>query len=223
MSSVQRTLALFKQVHVYKLPPRPSATGWMCQQWGGNDAHLWSGRLRVAAHDTTCTIHLEQPDGTLFAQATLDNDKPDVSVEPVADSSRYFVLRVSDGQRHAFLGIGFAERGEAFDFSCTLADHVKTIRREAESERLAAESEASPPPDRSLKANVTIAIPGRVAEGERPTPAAGGSAPVAMLLAPPPPSGGGGRRRLAPAVAPASSADAFGAPPSDGGAWATFE
>lgn len=57
--------------------------------------------------------------GELFAQVNYAS--PWNQVEPVLDSSRYFVLRVDgDGGKRAYIGIGFAERGDAFDFQVSL-------------------------------------------------------------------------------------------------------
>jgi hypothetical protein len=54
-------------------------------------------------------------------------------VETILDSSQYFVLRIEDGRgKHAFVGLGFAERNEAFDFNVALLDHEKHVRREQE-------------------------------------------------------------------------------------------
>jgi len=51
----------------------------------------------------------------VFAKAEYDPSRP--SVEAVLDSSRYFVVRVEDGGKKAYIGMGFAERTDSFDFS----------------------------------------------------------------------------------------------------------
>lgn len=51
----------------------------------------------------------------MFAKAPYDPLKP--SVEAVLDSSRYFVVRVEDSGKKAYIGMGFAERTDSFDFS----------------------------------------------------------------------------------------------------------
>jgi len=50
-----------------------------------------------------------------FANALYDPSRP--SVEAVLDSSRYFVIRIEDDGRKAYIGMGFAERSDSFDFS----------------------------------------------------------------------------------------------------------
>ena len=51
----------------------------------------------------------------MFAKAAYDPAKP--SVEAVLDSSRYFVIRVEEGSKKAYIGMGFLERTDSFDFS----------------------------------------------------------------------------------------------------------
>ncbi|CAD7701927.1 unnamed protein product [Ostreobium quekettii] len=49
--------------------------------------------------------------GEEYAQCPVPNDKQvSTAIEPVVDSSRYFVLKVVDraSGRHAFVGLGFS-------------------------------------------------------------------------------------------------------------------
>lgn len=42
------------------------------------------------------------------------------------DSGRYFVLRIQNAAgKHAYIGIAFNERNDAFDFNVTLQEHQK--------------------------------------------------------------------------------------------------
>jgi hypothetical protein len=51
------------------------------------------------------------------------------------------VLRIEDGRgKHAFVGLGFNERNEAFDFNVALSDHEKYVKREQEKETAGEES-----------------------------------------------------------------------------------
>ena len=52
---------------------------------------------------------------TVFAKTQYNPERP--SVEAVLDSSRYFVVRVEDEGKKAYIGMGFAERTDSFDFS----------------------------------------------------------------------------------------------------------
>ncbi|KAG2441073.1 hypothetical protein HXX76_003926 [Chlamydomonas incerta] len=70
--------------------------------------------------------------GELFAVCPVPYGQRNVAVEPVTDSSRYYVLRVEDPttKRHAFLGMGFDNRTDAFDFNEALVRHEQQVARE---------------------------------------------------------------------------------------------
>ncbi|CAB9520350.1 ear-binding coat-associated protein 2 [Seminavis robusta] len=73
---------------------------------------------------------------TLFALCCIDliNGNQDMNhhVLTVGDSSRYFVVRVSDeqGEREALLGLGFRERDEAADFRAAISHYVNAVIKE---------------------------------------------------------------------------------------------
>ncbi|KAJ9169630.1 hypothetical protein P3X46_017797 [Hevea brasiliensis] len=133
--SMEHTLLVVREVSVYKIPPRSTSGGYKCGEWLQSDK-IWSGRLRVVSCKDRCEIRLEDPNsGELFAACFVQPGQRETSVETVLDSSRYFVLKIEDGGgKHAFIGLGFAERNEAFDFNVALSDHEKYVRREHEKE-----------------------------------------------------------------------------------------
>lgn len=72
----------------------------------------------------------------LFALCTIDvvkKDKPiEHYVEAVLDSTRYFVIRVTDEKagREALIGLGFREREEAADFRAALEKYEHDVHKE---------------------------------------------------------------------------------------------
>jgi adaptin ear-binding coat-associated protein 1/2 len=66
----------------------------------------------------------------LFAACPVyvNHPKMGTTVESVVDSSRYFVLRLDDGKgNRAFVGLGFSNREEAFDFKVAMQEHEKYV------------------------------------------------------------------------------------------------
>ncbi|XVF81010.1 hypothetical protein PTKIN_Ptkin15bG0122000 [Pterospermum kingtungense] len=133
--SLEQTLLVVREVSVFKIPPRSTSGGYKCGEWLQSDK-IWSGRLRVVSCKDRCEIRLEDPNsGELFAACFIHPGQRESSVEPALDSSRYFVLKIEDGTgKHAFIGLGFNERNEAFDFNVALSDHEKYVKRENENE-----------------------------------------------------------------------------------------
>ncbi|KYR00304.1 hypothetical protein DLAC_03473 [Tieghemostelium lacteum] len=151
----EQTLLIKKECFIYRIGPRPSGAGYKAQDWDPS-TYIWSGRLVIIARGDQCTIRFEDVNtGEVFAQCPVD----DQSVEPVIDSSRYFVIRIIDGTRHAFVGMGFTDRSDAFDFNATLQDHKTHVKNRHDIERQRAIYENQPKVDYSLKTNQTIHIP----------------------------------------------------------------
>lgn len=144
----ETVLYVARECFVYKIPPRSSTAGYRAAEWGDMEAFLWKGRLRIIEQGERCWIRLEDgTSGELFALCPYDLSGQ--SVESVLDSSRYFVLRVesedtpsssSSGaanhqnstdakkKKRAFIGMGFQDRSESFDFNVALQDWTKRAK-----------------------------------------------------------------------------------------------
>ncbi|KAG8091952.1 hypothetical protein GUJ93_ZPchr0012g20819 [Zizania palustris] len=209
----EHTLLVVREVSVYKIPPRVTSGGYKCGEWLQSDK-IWSGRLRVVSCGDRCEIRLEDPgSGDLFAACFVLPGQRESSVETVLDSSRYFVLRIEDGRgKHAFVGLGFNERNEAFDFNVALSDHEKYVKREHEKETIGGEDnedgqiDIHPVVNRRLKEGETIRInvKNKPSTGSGMLSSAGLSGgsnakpKASVLLAPPPGAAGKLRSPLPP-------------------------
>ncbi|GAA5826210.1 hypothetical protein JCM11251_007210 [Rhodosporidiobolus azoricus] len=207
MDDYESVLFISRDVYVYNIPPRTSNAGYRAAEWGVMTEPMWRGRLRViekgADIPTKCFLNLEDKDsGELFAQAPYAPSKanPNGGCEAVLDSSRYFVITVVDatsGQK-AYVGMGFPERTESFDFNVALQDWSK---RQSPPKLLSTSSDPSaskgPSPhlpqgqsrDFSLKEGETFSIRlGGTSTKKKAAPSpVGGAGLGAFKLAPPPP------------------------------------
>mmetsp|Transcript_19367 Transcript_19367/g.37686 ORF Transcript_19367/g.37686 Transcript_19367/m.37686 type:complete len:269 (+) Transcript_19367:327-1133(+) len=226
---VESTLWTCKECYVYQIPPLKNESGHRANDWDVNK-WLWSGKLVVVAVRDTIEIRLiDEGTGNLFAMCPMPA-ATSKNVDPVIDSSRYFVLRIDDGKgRHAFIGLGFRDRSDSYDFNATLQDHWKSVQRQVEADEMRKEMEAraatEPLKDLSLKEGEKISIKVNVPGGHkerpaRPKPSGGGLTlpppPGGGLLAPPPPPAAGGL----PPPPPAASASAAAVSDDDFGDFA---
>lgn len=197
---IDSILYIAREISVYRIPPLNANEGYRANDWGDLACPLWKGRLRIIENSKGASLNLEDAQtGELFARAEYDPLHP--SVEAVLDSSRYFVVRVEDAGKKAYIGIGFAERADSFDFNVALQDYTK--RRKAllnppsiSSEESSPHIPSGPKKDYSLKEGQTfsIAIPGRGKATAGSTllgassSASSMSSGTAIPLLPPPPS-----------------------------------
>ncbi|KAI1885828.1 hypothetical protein AGOR_G00207800 [Albula goreensis] len=182
----ESVLCVKPDVNVYRIPPRASNRGYRAADWK-LDAPDWTGRMRVTARGKVAFIKLEDKiSGELFAQAPVE-EYPGIAVETVSDSSRYFVIRIQDESgRSAFIGIGFGDRGDSFDFNVALQDHFKWVKQDNEIIKQSQTPDSTPKLDLGFKEGQTITLNiGQTKKREKPRPHSTGG----FGLLPPPPGG----------------------------------
>jgi len=119
--SIEQTHFIASKIFVFQVPKLDSADGFKAATWPKTP--IWTGQLRVVSRGEKLSVILEHTDKDgLFAECVIHNEK---NVEQTTDSSRYFVLRISDGKgRNAIIGIGFNDRTQAFDFKVAVQDQL---------------------------------------------------------------------------------------------------
>lgn len=132
MDSYEHSILVKNEVFVFKIPARTSLKGYRAADWNLNVPD-WCGRMRLVEKDSRCILYLEdKTSGQLYAKCPVDA-YPGLAIEPVSDSSRFFVIRIQDDSgRSAFLGFGFTDRADSFDFNVALQDHFKLIKKTEE-------------------------------------------------------------------------------------------
>ncbi|CAG0919495.1 unnamed protein product [Notodromas monacha] len=199
MDEYESILLVKNEVLVYNIPPRQStARGYRASDWN-LAVPDWTGRMRLVAkmNAADCVLKLEDKlSGELFAKCPIDA-YPGLSVQPVTDSSRYFVIHIKDdsGQK-AYIGIGFADRSDSFDLNVALQDHFKYLKKCQDSDN--APEEDVPQLDLKFKEGQTINIKMNLAnpsksEKTRVKGTGGGilPPPPGGIKLPPPPGGVG--------------------------------
>ena len=118
------------EANVYVIPPRQSTTRKHRAADWKLDSPNFICRLKIISKGDKCLIRLEDRNtGAHFATCPIES-YPSIAMETVEDSTRYFVIRVqNENGQQAFLGLGFADRSDSFDFNVALQDHFKHLKQ----------------------------------------------------------------------------------------------
>mmetsp|Transcript_27010 Transcript_27010/g.65552 ORF Transcript_27010/g.65552 Transcript_27010/m.65552 type:complete len:252 (-) Transcript_27010:310-1065(-) len=135
-SLLRQTLMNVDECFVYRVPPMATSGGHRAENWD------LSNPLQ------TCGFQVERRDNDLFLLFTTENhtklfalakcqNNPARSVEPVMDSSRYFVTHIQNNHgKSALIGFGFRDRDVAIDLLGNLQQFQKSIERELQAKSM---------------------------------------------------------------------------------------
>jgi len=226
---IERVLLLKQEAFVYKIPPNQipedESKGWEATKWNLNKPD-WTGKLKVVSKGTNLTIKLEDRGsmkpfaiaqkiadkhlntsqtntdnnlGTVKPYAEVNVDTyPGPNVQTVKDSSRYFVVKPIEGPP---IGLGFADRSDAFDMNMALNEHFKSLRVDdeiaKESEEPREQLDLSLKEGQTIKVNINIPRKSNRDRSKSPAPGSG--------VIPPPSAAAIAAGILPPSATPATS------------------
>ena len=143
---VEYTLVQIRECFVYRVTATHSARGYRADDWDLANPFA-TAELIVNQSGSDCFVRFykKQQGGAmrqLLAECPLEYNKDTKHkahhlkffVEPVLDSSRYFVIRIKDRKtgRLASLGCGFRNREDAFSFQAACQDFFKQAKASSE-------------------------------------------------------------------------------------------
>lgn len=125
-SEYERTLLQLPSCYAFRVPALKSADGYRTADFPKDP--IFTGKLRIVAKGKLALISLIDAENKVFASCPVTDDS---AVERCLDSGRYFVIKIQNSQgKHAYVGIAFNERNDAFDFNVALAEHKAENQRE---------------------------------------------------------------------------------------------
>ena len=111
------------QVFLYKI--QTGQTEYEAASWNLNYPD-WVYKLRIVSQGRNCVFLFEEADSNNFILNYNVDSYPGSQIEPVSDSSRFFVLKSlnCDGSK---IGMGFTERSDSADFKNVLKNYFTSI------------------------------------------------------------------------------------------------
>lgn len=84
---------------------------------------IWEGGVRVTEKNKIIKVTFVDKTGKIFAETTLPSN-PREAVVKTLDSSRGYAIRLQNPKGgFLWVGVGFRDRTDAFDFGATLQDY----------------------------------------------------------------------------------------------------
>lgn len=154
---MSRVLLRIDEAFLYQVPPLKHAAGHKAEDWGLANPTM-TAKLELVGIDDVLQIRIVNEDKVVaVCPVRCAKGSPPIGaiVDPVVDSSRYFVLRCEDEQRrHAYVGVGFRERDVAYDFKASIQDFQRSVQREEEAAVVKPEADV----DLALKGPIKISL-----------------------------------------------------------------
>lgn len=117
---MEQVLSSF-QSHFFKLNPSLcTSKGWAAESFDPQTMLVFSGDCKLVKSGQFLKINLLTEEGDTFTTIPIQKAE---DLESCFDSSRYFVLTLSEDDRTAFIGIGFDTREQSFDFNTLVNSH----------------------------------------------------------------------------------------------------